>query len=88
MSSITIAKSQSIVLNTDKITISRAEDNSLNCQLKSENLEDIVKELAELYCIQQDQIAELSKRPKFDLSTVQGREQAVIANLPPELKSC
>ncbi|MGI2918658.1 hypothetical protein [Vibrio parahaemolyticus] len=87
MSSITIAKSESIVLNTDKITISRAEDNSLNCQLKSENLEDIVKELAELYCIQQDQIAELSKRPKFDLSTVHGREQAVIANLPPELKN-
>ncbi|KAA1253704.1 hypothetical protein F0M16_16320 [Vibrio cholerae] len=67
--------------------MSRAEDNSLNCQLKSENIEDVVKELAELYCIQQDQISELSKRPKFDLSTVHGREQAVIANLPPELKN-
>lgn len=28
-----------------------------------------------------DQVVILSKRPEFDLSTVQGREQAVIARL-------
>lgn len=32
-----------------------------------------------------DEIIEMSKRPKFDLSTVQGREQAVIANLNSQL---
>ena len=29
----------------------------------------------------EQQVATLSKRPEFDLSTVQGREQAVIARL-------
>ncbi|AVI67548.1 hypothetical protein CKQ84_17720 [Shewanella sp. WE21] len=42
----------------------------------AENIE-IKARIAEL----EQQVAMLSKRPEFDLSTVQGREQAVIARL-------
>jgi len=42
-----------------------------------EENQQLKAEVAEL----KDQVAILSKRPEFDLSTVHGREQAVIARL-------